>query len=401
MRKDIIIVTCLILVVCFSVTASAASYSLDEDPIYSKLINAGFYTEDASDNIDKSIPQKAKETISNYFGERLKQYGDLVFDEKQFSPYINFKAAEKTQIALKLMESQIEIFAASGNKLGFSNFDFSIDYVSAKNVNSSVTEVCLYLNYDIEYNGFEGITSSVTKEPHKITLLLENDNWFICKHEMFTQVAIALEKIANEDENVDIYLSNYEKSMIERNGLIEMSVPANVDDMLSTTSLESYNRSDACRYARTYANSDNPSPWYTFSADCTNFVSIALRKGGLPQDSSGSNTWYWNSRSDRSASWAGAKYLRTYLINNNSSSSSNTGVYATSVSLSSCSRGDVVSFESGGDIYHNAILTSYTTSGGWLLCQHSHSQGSKDVPLQTVIDWEDATVRYTHIVGYY
>lgn len=403
MRKNLfLLVACLVFVVSFSVVATATSENKDDDPIYSKLANAGFYNSNATNvNPLQKVPDEAAKVVSNYFNERLTQYGNLAFEKARFDTYISPEASDKMQLILKLMESQISILSATGSKLGFNDFDYSINYVVSQMPSIDKIELCLYLNYDIKYNGFEGIVSSITKEPHKLSLVLANEKWLICEHEMFNPISIALEKRAESNRALDSYLANYVSSMISRNQSIEAEIPVDVDGTLPTRAINSYDRSDACRYARTYANSENPSPWHTFAKDCTNFVSIALRNGGLPQDTSGSNTWYWNSRSDRSASWAGAKYLRPYLINNNSSTSSNTGAYATSVSLGDCSRGDIVSFGSEGNIGHNAILTSYTTSGGWLLCQHSHSQGSKDVPLQTVIDWENTTVLYTHIVGYY
>lgn len=413
MKKLKFLAICLVLIVSFSTITSTMADSKIDDPIYSKLASAGFYNYNTTSSAQSlNLSNEVTDVVSSYFNERLTQYGRLEFEKNRLDAYISSNASYKMQATLKLMEAQISILASSGDKLGFSNFDYSINYISAQPSSLNTIELCLYLNYDIEYNGFDGIVSSITKEPHKLTLILSNGGWLIYEHEMFNSISIALEEKETSRQALDSYLANYVSSMVARNKSIENAVPLNIDgtceDAISiinsvqpTRAINSYDRSDACSYARTYANSDNPSPWHTFTADCTNFVSIALRKGGLPQDSSGSNTWYWNSRSDRSASWAGAKYLRPYLINNNSSSTSNTGVYATSVSLSSCSRGDVVSFEAGGDIHHNAILTSYTTSGGWLLCQHSHSQGSKDVPLQTVIDWEEATVYYTHIKGYY
>lgn len=404
MKKAVRILTLVLVVILLISTMSTvlAANIFDtekQDPIGQKLARAGFYN-GSSTNIEPLMSNEITIVVSNYLAERLEQYGKLTFDESKMCLYVDPNNSETMEDTFMLMEAQIEILSASGEKLGYRNFEYSIDYKNVNWISDTKVEVCLYLNYDIIYNGFDGIVSSISNEPHKLILEKVNGNWLIADHEEFDPIHISVEEKIRSKASLDAFLADYVSGMIERNKAIDASFPANINENIEPRSLTSYDRSAACRYARTYANSNNPSPWHTFDLDCTNFVSIALRQGGIPQDTSGSNIWYWNSRSDRSASWAGANYLRPYLIGNNSSSSSNSGVYATNSSLSNCSRGDVVSFESGGDIYHNAILTSYSESGGWLLCQHSHSQGSKDVPLQTVINHEGATVYYTHIRGY-
>lgn len=401
-RNRILLATFLVVALLVSISAHAlidVDAELGTDPIYTKLVNAGFFEKSVSNH----MPEGASDVIYGYFGERLAQYGGLNYDSERLNTYINTGSYNKMQIPLMLMEAQIQISTASEERLKYNDYSYTVDYHTTSMASETELDVCLYLNYDVAYNGYPGVISSVTKEPHKLTLVKTDDEWQISSHEQFNDITMALENEVKSKRPLNDFLSMYIDRVTAQIKAFSASEPKNIEGEAPTRALKEYDRSDACRYARTYANSDNPSPWYTFTADCTNFVSIALRKGGLPQDTSGSNTWFWNSRTDRSGSWAGAKYLRPYLINNNSSSSSNAGAYAVSVdSEDDCSRGDVVSFASGSDISHNAILTSYSDGSGWLLCQHSYSENGKDVPLEDMLlDYSNGTVYFTHIKGYY
>lgn len=376
-----------------------ADTEMETDPVYAKMMNAGFFEK----SLSNYMPEGAKDVIYKYFGERLAQYGSLEFDLERLKSYINAGSFSKMQIPLRLMEAQIQIATASEERLKYIDYSYTVDYHAISMTSETELVVCLYLNYDVAYSGYPGVMSSVTKEPHKLTLVESDDGWRICYHEQFNDITVALEEEVKSKRPINDYLVEYIDRITSQIKTFSASEPKNIEGEMSTRALKEYNRSDACSYARTYANSANPSPWYTFEKDCTNFVSIALRHGGLPQDTSGSNTWFWNSRSDRSGSWAAARYLRPYLINNNSSSSSNVGAYAINVgSEDDCSRGDVVSFASGSNISHSAILTSYSTGSGWLLCQHSFSSNGKDVPLESMLSvYSNGTVYFTHIEGYY
>lgn len=68
-----------------------------------------------------------------------------------------------------------------------------------------------------------------------------------------------------------------------------------------------YNRNAAVNYARRWALNPNPRyPYYTQNGDCTNFVSQALRAGGLRDIHHGRRDWaqYWffNNKNDLSMS---------------------------------------------------------------------------------------------------
>ena len=89
----------------------------------------------------------------------------------------------------------------------------------------------------------------------------------------------------------------------------------------------SYDREAARAYAVKYACNGNEScrnPSYdNFGAtDCTNFVSQAMRAGGIPFKRTGAaeDQWWWDGKgtlfdTNRSRSWSSVSAMRTYLLN--------------------------------------------------------------------------------------
>ncbi|HWP98005.1 MAG TPA: amidase domain-containing protein, partial [Syntrophomonadaceae bacterium] len=137
----------------------------------------------------------------------------------------------------------------------------------------------------------------------------------------------------------------------------------------------SYNHSAAALYAYQYGDEMHSPPWGNYEpigGDCTNFASQCIKDGGVPFDSKGTYTWYWYSDSNRSPSWTGVPELYNYLLNNNSSSSSNYGVYAFLSSSVYINAGDIV--QNVGS--HTMVIDALDyDSEGWItehyICQHS------------------------------
>jgi surface antigen len=210
---------------------------------------------------------------------------------------------------------------------------------------------------------------------------------------------------------LDEYSKQIEKSIKEdAKTIIENPNDESIPDEIKATAY-SYNRKNAVNYATKYARSNNPSPWATYSADCTNFTSIALYKGGVPKDRIGSSTerkWYWDSSTSRTASWTSAQYFRQYVYYNNNSTSSNYGLYATHSTLNNMKIGDIIQFCSNGSgtwsvdgrrkSTHGSIVT-FMISTFIYISQHSYgSSYALDYPLAAM----PYTVKhYLHIVRYY
>lgn len=139
------------------------------------------------------MPEGASDVIYGYFGERLAQYGGLNYDSERLNTYINTGSYNKMQIPLMLMEAQIQISTASEERLKYNDYSYTVDYHTTSMASETELDVCLYLNYDVAYNGYPGVISSVTKEPHKLTLVKTDDEWQISSHEQFNDITMALE----------------------------------------------------------------------------------------------------------------------------------------------------------------------------------------------------------------
>ena len=76
-----------------------------------------------------------------------------------------------------------------------------------------------------------------------------------------------------------------------------------------------YNRIAAVAYARRWALDRNPA-FYDFEnigGDCTNFASQCIYAGAGIMNFTPVMGWYYNSPSDRTASWSGVEYLYNFL----------------------------------------------------------------------------------------
>lgn len=114
--------------------------------------------------------------------------------------------------------------------------------------------------------------------------------------------------------------------------------------------------------------------------------------------------WYYKSSSNRGPSWTGAEQFHQYMLNNNNSTTSNTGLYATQTILSSLREGDVVQ-NSKTTAGHSMIITQATFITGvaykdHLICQRSTTSAGrlKDVPLASK---GYTSAGYYKINGYY
>ncbi len=151
-----------------------------------------------------------------------------------------------------------------------------------------------------------------------------------------------------------------------------------------------YDRESAVRYARRWALGRNPA-YYDFEnigGDCTNFVSQCLYAGAGIMNYTPIYGWYFNSLSDRTASWSGVEYLYNFLVTNTS-----VGPYARVVNENEVMPGDVVQLgRADGDFYHTVIVL--TTEPEILIAAHSYD--ALDRPLST---YNYDIARFLHIDG--
>lgn len=151
-----------------------------------------------------------------------------------------------------------------------------------------------------------------------------------------------------------------------------------------------YNRAAVVAYARKWAIGRNP-VYYDFESiggDCTNFASQCIYAGAGVMNYTPVVGWYYNSVSDRTASWSGVEYLYQFLVNNKS-----VGPYAHIVTENQALPGDIVQLgTSSGDFYHSPVITAVVPE----ILVSAHTYDVLDVPLSSY-SYERA--RFIHIEG--
>ena len=149
-----------------------------------------------------------------------------------------------------------------------------------------------------------------------------------------------------------------------------------------------YNREKAVAYARRWALSRNPA-YYDFEeigGDCTNFASQCIYAGAGIMNYTPTFGWYYNSASDRTASWTGVEFLYDFLIKNTS-----VGPFAREVSQSEILPGDIVQLGTlSGRFYHSPVIIA--TEPEILVAAHTYD--ALDRPLSS---YSYQAVRFLHI----
>ena len=82
--------------------------------------------------------------------------------------------------------------------------------------------------------------------------------------------------------------------------------------------VKEYNRKKAVEYATKWAYKRNPK-YYNFDSvggDCTSFISQCIYAGAGIMNYKKHIGWYYNSSTDRTASWSGVEFLYDFLIKN-------------------------------------------------------------------------------------
>lgn len=103
--------------------------------------------------------------------------------------------------------------------------------------------------------------------------------------------------------------------------------------------LKEYNRKKAVEYATKWAYKRNPK-YYNFDSvggDCTSFISQCIYAGAGIMNYKKHIGWYYNSQSDRTASWSGVEFLYNFLIKNKG-----IGPRGISVNINDLKVGDII-----------------------------------------------------------
>ncbi|MFZ5975001.1 MAG: amidase domain-containing protein [Bacillota bacterium] len=383
------------------------------------------YAADATNTVvsAQSDEQAIKETIQSYFDYEYQALSKLSDSTTKVTLLSMKERCFKPQSAIiekmsTVLEMKIAFRAAKSDDLTFDKYSFNLDYKDISVTNNTAT-LNFLLNEDICFNLCPTIHSKRGNIPYKVTLEKINEHWYIteftCEDDETMKVYESLSKtLSTSSEIKEEYNKQIEKSIKEEaKTVIENANDESIPNETKATAY-SYNRTNAQNYATTYAQSNNPSPWATYSADCTNFISIALYKGGIPKDRSGSSAerqWYWDSSSSRTASWTSAQYFRQYVYYNNNSTSTNYGLYATHSTESNMQLGDIIQYCGEGSgtwsvdgrrkSTHSSIVT-YIVSFPRIILISQHSFYSSSYSLNYPLSSMPYTVKhYLHIVRYY
>ena len=103
--------------------------------------------------------------------------------------------------------------------------------------------------------------------------------------------------------------------------------------------VKEYNRMKAVEYAAKWAYKRNPK-YYNFDSvggDCTSFISQCIYAGTGIMNYKKYIGWYYNSSSDRTASWSGVEFLYDFLIKNKG-----TGPRAIKTDIKEVELGDII-----------------------------------------------------------
>ncbi|MBQ9939963.1 MAG: InlB B-repeat-containing protein [Clostridia bacterium] len=152
-----------------------------------------------------------------------------------------------------------------------------------------------------------------------------------------------------------------------------------------------YNPDAAVEYSDKHVMNYN-SAYFDFSnlgGDCANFTSQSIYAGGMPQVPGGiygSNGWFYKGPNNRSATWTGALYLRTWMANNR-------GLLVNFPDPTQLLKGSPVFYDWTGDGKwdHAALCVGYNSSGTPIINSHTASK------YHTVWNYGASTTKYSTV----
>ena len=117
--------------------------------------------------------------------------------------------------------------------------------------------------------------------------------------------------------------------------------------------VKEYNRKEAIEYALKWVYKRNPK-YYNFDnvgGDCTSFISQCIYAGAGTMNYKKHIGWYYNSSSDRTASWSGVEFLYNFLTTNKG-----IGPRATNVKIDSLEIGDIIQLRFLQDRFSHSLI---------------------------------------------
>lgn len=364
-----------------------------------------------------------KKTINEYFDTRYCIESNLNTNVN-LEKFFNLKNVNGGVKSLENEKKYYEILvghcAMQINDLRFKNYSYNLEYIDI-NINKTTAAVTLLENADIYFNSSPDVKSQMAGLQHIIKLEKVDNDWKIEEDNYSNDLKVTIEKLREEGKSLTAVKSSILKESEDEVLKIRNMIKENENNLTKANSSENnnlqpetpvvalttgynLNRIAGRDYARKHALTLNYPRWGNYESmggDCTNFTSQCLYAAGVPFDNSGGYTWYWYSDSNRAPAWTHAGFFKNYALNNNTSSTSNYGLYARASDWNSVYLCDIVQLNSPPT--HSMVISGVVESWGYktdyLICQHSDNVAGRllDYPLSS----KTGTKYYIEMVKYF
>ncbi len=281
--------------------------------------------------------------------------------------------------------------------------DISVEDISMDGTSASV-EVSVLKRW---YYSFSPDMESAARDFYTVNLEKENGTWKITNVSGLAESIMdpALAEMGDEITSLEkeAYLNSVEEELAQSAAVLENDVQMMAEESSGTSAAvpasSTYNASAAVAYALQYAIIPNSAyvDFTNLGGDCMNFISQCLYAGGIVQHVGTVYTdtcWFYQSSTNRSASWTGASEFRNYIT------SSASKINMTSSSWSGVVPGDIIQLMNSGSAYHSLIVSNlaYNANGRSDLLVCAHTTNRQNVSLTQYYATSPTKVYY-HING--
>lgn len=293
----------------------------------------------------------------------LKQYFSTTLETQNKKQLIKNTSILPNSDLAKYRDLHSQIIVGWSNVTGEKVEDYTIDVII-----NSMEEIDNYIKVDVDnvvnlkYKGTNFDSSYI--ENH-IVYLIKNNNDFLIEKDIF-EIGFKAKDLDDKINSTDGGYTRYIQDKIL--DLSQKSITVSEDAQNFKKSCESKPVQNLTKQTRATYNGQAAANWaynnvYSAedynNADCTNFVSKAIRNGGMPTD----GNWYQGS-----VSWINVKSFRNWVLN---------GHGVEYYSYSSAQIGDVIQYynKSKADWTHSVIVTAKDNWSSYpYVCAHTSPQ---------------------------
>jgi len=150
-----------------------------------------------------------------------------------------------------------------------------------------------------------------------------------------------------------------------------------------------YNRENVVNYAKIWAYKRNPKylNFDNLGGDCTNFASQCIYAGCNTMNYTPITGWYYNTSSDRTASWTGVEYLYSFLMNNKG-----IGPRGINTTPDNLQIGDIIQLGNANNNFYHSPVVIKITSSEIFVAAHTF-----DTYMKRLSSYNYSTIRFIHI----